>query len=268
LPTTTRGIGIGNGGRARGRVGQPERDIEAKHPNEDTVAEYETPAKNASDIFERMTGLGMVQILYHQVVNWPRTTGAAKDEYEAIHRGVAAVLRSEWRDTLTASEMLLVNKPIGSWTQADRLNVGWSMECIAVMAWAIQIRNTVPGFDHQFVDVEFVNSMATRAGRDALRRDIKLRAPAELDQFLGEAERWHWCARQAKEYFAGSGRPSAPQRDAIRRAVGENVSLFGKSYEELSFEEFSTARSIALERHRTMNWIWDGEPWDEVSTDT
>lgn len=46
------------------------------------------------------------------------------------------------------------------------------------------------------------------------------------------------------------------------------MSLYGKPYDALTFEEFSRARSIALERHRAINWIWDGKPWDEVTTDT
>ena len=58
------------------------------------------------------------------------------------------------------------------------------------------------------------------------------------------------------------------RRAALEKVLGEPVTLFGKSYDRLNFEEASRAHSTAIERHTAINWVWDAEPWDEVSIET
>jgi hypothetical protein len=88
------------------------------------------------------------------------------------------------------------------------------------------------------------------------------------------AEHWHWRARQVEAFFPDpsvddiAGAAADKRKGHIRRLLGGTVLLFGRPYEELTFREFSVARSIALERHYALNWLWDGAPWDEVLTDT
>ena len=53
--------------------------------------------------------------------------------------------------------------------------------------------------------------------------------------------------------------------------MGGDFSVFGRPYREISGEEWSQATSIAMERHRALNWLCGYAPanrWDETPTDT
>lgn len=49
----------------------------------------------------------------------------------------------------------------------------------------------------------------------------------------------------------------------IRGALEDDIRLFGKKYEALRFRASSRAR----DRHRAINWLWVGEPLDDVTID-
>lgn len=52
-------------------------------------------------------------------------------------------------------------------------------------------------------------------------------------------------------------------------AIDGDFPAFDKAYREATAEESEVLRSIALERHYTLNWLCGmGEDWDEVPTDT
>jgi hypothetical protein len=140
------------------------------------------------------------------------------------------------------------------------------MECVVVTAWALGLIDAVPLFDQMAGDWGVLEPFNTPSKVEALSQQVRHRSFAELDAFLTEAERWHWCARQAEPY---SSRPFTDRlRQTMRVALGRPVALFGMPYHELTNEQFSQARSIAMEPHRAIKWIWDGEPWDDLSTDT
>lgn len=227
-------------------------------------SEYKTPASSAIQVLERMTCLGYQLILLYQQQEWERGEAEERDQLARIHEFYSRHLLSGRE--LSPDERVLVAKPIGTWTMADRMNVGWRMECVAVMAWALALVDTVPPFDTMAGGWESLESFNTPSKVEALKQKVTLRSAAELDAFLSEAERWHWRARQVEPHVSKG--TSNRQREAIRVALGAPVSLYGKPYHALSFEQFSRARSIAMERHRAIRWIWYGEAWDEVTTDT
>jgi hypothetical protein len=227
-------------------------------------AKYETPACSAKQVLERMTCLGYQLILLYQEQAWGRGKPEERDQLAQIYEFFSRHLLADRE--LSPDERVLVAKPIGSWTVADRMNVGWRMECVVVMAWALALVDAVPPFDQMAGDWEILESFNTPSKVEALKQTVTLRPAAELDGFLTEAERWHWCARQVEPYVSKG--ITDRQRVTMRTALGAPVSLYGESYHALSFDQFSRARSIAMERHRAINWIWDGEPWDEVTTDT
>ena len=211
--------------------------------------------------------LGLVVILLYQEVNFSRSVGKAREELAGIYEAVSRLLLGPLAESASPSERTLARKPIGSWSPADRMNAGWNMESLCVMAWALRLIDVIPPFDTQFEELGLLDSVNSLSKIEALKGRVALRSHADLDRFETEAERWHWRARQAEALFA-HGEPSLRQRGLVGSAVGKDARLFGKPYEQLRFEEFSVARSIAMERHRAIRWIWDGEPWDEVTTDT
>ena len=53
--------------------------------------------------------------------------------------------------------------------------------------------------------------------------------------------------------------------------IRDDFAVKGKSYAELSPEEWSEVQSISIERHRALNWLCGYSPhndWDTTPTDT
>jgi hypothetical protein len=64
---------------------------------------------------------------------------------------------------------------------------------------------------------------------------------------------------------------AARERADVHLLIGDDFALKGKSYAELSLEEWSEVRSISIERHRALNWLCGYSPrndWDTTPTDT
>ncbi len=181
-------------------------------------------------------------------------------------RAIARLL-GELRDqralpALTKAERRLLEKPAGRLNDADRLNAGWSIE---------GARRAGLG-------------AGTGRGASRVRRDVRARGPQAFLQapsgntlraaeVLGrardEAERWHWRSNQTQGYFRIPGTSSGPMEmpldeeqraKQVRRALGEEVSLYGKAYPRLTGREFSLHRlnrdraapraEVALRRRR------------------
>lgn len=148
--------------------------------------------------------------------------------------------------------------------------MGWRTESAALLGWAVGVVASIQAYD-KMTPYDLIQPLADVSIRE---RPVRLRAPEELDRAQTEAEKWHWRARQVEGYFrdpsvdALTGKAAEKRKQTIRRALGETISLFGKRYEDLTFREWSIARSIASERHHALNWLWDGGPWDDVVTDT
>jgi hypothetical protein len=110
-----------------------------------------------------------------------------------------------------------------------------------------------------------------------------LRPSSELERAREIAELWHWRSRTRR--LQEEGRRPEAELDAIVRqvapraaddgmigpAISGDFPAFGKAYRDLTVEEWSSAQSIAMERHFAFNWLCGLAPdneWDETPTDT
>ncbi len=63
----------------------------------------------------------------------------------------------------------------------------------------------------------------------------------------------------------------AVSRGDLAEALGDDFPIFGGPYRDSSADEWAQATSIAMERHKALNWLCGYTPqnrWDEVPTDT
>jgi hypothetical protein len=226
----------------------------------------DTPARSSDEILNR---------LFCLAANYRRFVAEFAPETETTDQ-VAAYIKSmlEWfestgaADALSPVERTLVHKPPRTWTRQERLDASWRSECKAVMAWALGFMS-LPPYD-QKVDSDLLLELVDDGEPpEKLIRRARVRPVEELARAQEEAERWYWRATAASPYFESAQFGSPTRRaEMIRRAIGEEATLFGKEYALLSVEEFWTARSIARERLYALNWIWDGADWDDVIIDT
>jgi len=64
---------------------------------------------------------------------------------------------------------------------------------------------------------------------------------------------------------------SAAERGDIPGTIGEDFPVFGQPYRAITDAQWAEARSIAMERHKAMNWLCGDAPrnrWDDSPTDT
>ncbi len=63
----------------------------------------------------------------------------------------------------------------------------------------------------------------------------------------------------------------AAEKGDIPAVIGNDFPVFGRSYRDITSEEFAVVTSIAMERHKALNWLCGYAPrnrWDETPTDT
>jgi hypothetical protein len=104
----------------------------------------------------------------------------------------------------------------------------------------------------------------------------------------GIAELWHWRARTRQIVEMGHSTASLPPGITLDTIVAEAAAAavadglfpaaidsdfpaYGKAYRDASPEEYALLVSIAVERHRAMNWLCGRarrNRWAETPTDT
>jgi hypothetical protein len=205
-------------------------------------------------------------------------------EFDAQAQDITNKLKSRgfWLDA-TRDEQEFFTARLLDRTERQYIDSAWLMESVACCLWTVGRLPELPGYD-------------TQCGRDILKLVPKradhaalvLRPRIELERARSIAELWHWRSRTRQLLEGRNELPELPEGltlDAIVRIAAAKAAeagdvpacrdgdfpAFGKPYRDLSREEYSIMTSIAVERHRALNWICGRAPnnrWDETPTDT
>jgi hypothetical protein len=202
-------------------------------------------------------------------------------KFDESARAIRASLEASgaWASA-SPDETAFFNARITERTQQQCIDSSWLVESIACCLWAINVVPQLPAYD---TEAEHgLMKLLPPAGTP-----LSLRSKAELDRERSIAELWHWRSRTRQ--LVESGRPVPLPKDltldqVVRltaRAAAEKGDIpepkdgdfpaFGKPYRDLSAEEYSRATSIAMERHKALNWICGMAPqnqWHLTPTDT
>ncbi len=168
----------------------------------------------------------------------------------------------------------------------QHINAMWRLESAIVLMWALGLIPYFPPFDSQsnleiLKQIPFLNI-------DSFINNARLIPDSEIERKRSIAELWHWRSRtrqmieEKRVPPAGIGFESFDQivRAAAKEAykkgdladiIDEDFVVMGKSYRELSDDEWSEVRSITMERHHALNWLCGyakGNQYDQTPTDT
>jgi hypothetical protein len=164
-------------------------------------------------------------------------------------------------------------------------NVSWSMESAECLLWALGYVDRLPPYDAQS-DVADLKRLPSH-GIVALVRNATLRRADVISKARDVAELWHWRSRTRQ--LQESGRPvQLPNeltlveviRMAAEKAAADGVfehpiegdfPVLGRPYAQLTTDEWAEVTSIAMERHKALNWLCayaPGNRWQETPTDT
>jgi len=188
--------------------------------------------------------------------------------------------------SLSNNERKLLEKPLGSFSEQDLINVAWRAEALLVSLWALGKHSEIPSYDAQAADAApalFENLRFPDSVSDYISKAV-LRPEAEISKARNLAELWHWRARTTELQVKGDNYNLPPgltipqilamtsekaKEDGLFVPIRNDFPAFGKAYAELTEEEWSIMQSIAMERHYALNWLCGfASDWDKVRTDT
>ncbi len=166
------------------------------------------------------------------------------------------------------------------------IDASWLAESMTCLFWALNGIATLPPYDQQ-ADPQILEPMLKEPIETRLA-SASLRSSSEIQKQRDLAELWHWRAR-TRQLQESSRMPAqiggkftiaeviqmssakAAENGAFPAPIGNDFPAFGKAYRDISSEEFASAISIAVERHRAFNWLCGYAPqnrWAETPTDT
>ena len=207
-------------------------------------------------------------------------------ELEARRRESTGALQDSGLWTLMApAERAFLTTMAQDVSDEAHRDVSWLMEASECLLWALGLVEAMPPFDTQ-ASIEHLKLLPAGTVHD-LRSSASLRNRSELSAARNVAELWHWRSRTRQLVESGS-EVSLPQgltlTEVVRLAAEEaalrgdlpgvvdgDFPLFGRSYAQASADEWAHATSIALERHRALNWLCGYAPrnrWGDTPTGT
>lgn len=193
-------------------------------------------------------------------------------------------------EALTASERELSEATLITITEEQQINASWWLEGAAMLAWALGAIEELPPFDLQ-VEPELLGRIPNPSSLATFRNEARLRPVEELEAARSAAELWNWRSRTRELQQSGFTMPEelkkpgmsslddvvrlttahAMQEGTIARAIDGDFGARGKAYGALSDDEWHEVRSVAVERHRALNWLCGRAPdnaWDATPIDT
>lgn len=204
--------------------------------------------------------------------------------WESVNSSPIFPYLSPWEREFATATMLTMSPQ-------KHLDGMWRLEAAQVLMWALRLIAKLPEPDTQS-DID-LPKLEMLDHPTSFLNSAQLRTQSEIDRARNVAELWHWRSRT--EELIREGRPLLPDeqmtrhglrsyQDIVRSAVnaahdsgdvhfitGDDFEVKGKSYAELSPEEWSEVRSITIERHRALNWLCGYSPnneWDRTPIDT
>lgn len=204
------------------------------------------------------------------------------DKYAEACRDIRSSLEANdlWAQTSPA-EREVFSVPLVERTMRQLIDSSWAVESIACCLWALSVLPAIAPYDQEHEPQATVKQVPKSAD------GLSLRSSEELEVARSLAELWHWRARTRQLLEAGHPLPlpDGLTIDEVVRMTAElaaegreggkpingDFPAFGKPYRELTPEEYQHVTSIAMERHKALNWICGLAPknqWELTPTDT
>lgn len=213
-------------------------------------------------------------------------TGAVTGAHDKVAHDLQGWILAEGLEpALSTVERANFAKPVGQWSQREIVNASWSAEALGVLTWALGALHDLPAYDVQ-VDPFILEQVVPLFGPVRPWVEGSQLRPVEIIERARDlAELWHWRSRTTKlvrtrpdvqppngltfAQIIATAADGAHARGDLTAPIRQDFPAFGRAYAELTDDQYSQVTSIAMERHRALNWLCGySEDWDEVPTDT
>ena len=194
-------------------------------------------------------------------------------------------------ESVSKKERAYARTPVNDLTRQQLVDASWRIEAAMVLVWALNIIEEMPYYDTDSERSLLKKIPSTDPPEFA--NSAVLRPRDEISRARDVAEFWHWRSRTRQLIEDGTEFPSDEKSEAMgihsfdgivrfaaregnRRGdlpelINDDFPAMGKAYRDLDDDEWSTVRSITMERHLALNWLSGYAPnndWDETPTDT
>lgn len=189
-------------------------------------------------------------------------------------------------DLLEDPEREFMQSAVFETTMRQRIDASWLAESMMCLMWALGLKEQISPYDQEADPSS--NQFPKGEKASELIRKAALRPDAEIDRQRDWAELWHWRCRtqmllETKKIPEalpnGTTLAEIIRLTAVKAAeegvfaepIENDFPVFGKPFGKVSEEELSQLTSIAMERHKALNWLCGyapGNRWSETPTDT
>jgi hypothetical protein len=186
---------------------------------------------------------------------------------------------------MSESEHQFIRASITEVTDQMRADASWLMESAECMLWALGYVDQLPAYDTE-ADTDHLNCWGSSTISDLLR-NAKLPSANIISQARSIAELWHWRSRTRQLQEEGTpvnlpegytladivkiAAEKAASNGLFASPIESDFPVCGCSYAKVSSDEWSRLRSIAMERHKALNWLCGYAPrnsWEKTPTET
>ena len=177
---------------------------------------------------------------------------------------------------LEPRERQVIETPLGRLEPQQMIDAQWSIEGLAVIAWALD-RHPLPPYDEAVVAAKVANSLGFLASREeTVLAAPRLRPDAEIQALCDSLFTLHWRLRDFRwnpkamnfEEFSRTAWFGPLSLDGLRLAEGD-LAVGDLPISKADPEEALRLLSIAQERHRAINWlIGESAIYSETATNT
>ena len=195
------------------------------------------------------------------------------------------------RKHISPLEDKYVQSTLDAITETQSIGGSWRAEAMGTILWALGSVPKILPYDSQFLPEDCQDFLTVNA--EKFIDQARFRPQEEIDRARDTAELWHWRSRTRQIIEEGQPFPTSPEmtaagftsyddivRTTAKHALADGIIVdsvdadfpaFGKAYRDLTAEEWSTTKSITMERHFALNWLCGYAPdhkWDDTPTDT
>jgi len=183
---------------------------------------------------------------------------------------------------LTETERILLEKPLGTWSDRLIITASWRVESLGVMLWALHALDYIPAYDTQFDPATVLAPLEVLTPTIDFIWCARLRSPDELAAERDAAEMWNWRSRALELQRMGVKPPAgvtfreivrltalkAYRQGNLNRVADGDFAVFGKPYYLINEDEFALASAIAYERYFALNWLCElSHEWENIPVD-
>lgn len=201
----------------------------------------------------------------------------------------ADIRSSDLWKLMTPREQAFMSTDVDRVTERQFLDALWLAESLHCLLWSLGRIDSIPPYDTQASPEETWKALPQGSPGDPFPK-ATLRDEAEIERARSLAELWNWRSRTRYLQEEGHFEPGtevapgmsieqvisqaaelAAEKGDQPPAIAGDFPAFGKPYRDISAEQWSEATSIAMERHKALNWLSGlapGNRWDDTPLET